>query len=421
MTGRTLYTLALRLATPIILARLLWRSRRARAYRRRWGERFGFVPRCDRAPIWIHAVSVGETIAAAALVRALLQQHPEQPILLTNITPTGSERARALFGDDVLHCHLPYDLPGAVRRFLDRTRPRIGIIMETEIWPNLLAECAGRGIPVLLANARLSERSRRGYARVPRLTGEALSRIDWIGAQGEADAARFRHLGAPADRLEITGNLKFDQTIPEDQRRAGTALRERLGSTRPVWIAASTHAGEDEIVLDAHRLVRERQPDAGLILVPRHPERFDDVARLVEGAGFTLTRRSADAGSNTVADAVYLGDTMGELPALLAAADIAFIGGSLVATGGHNLLEPAALARPVLSGPHTFNFREIDRLLTEAGGLVRVTDAGTLAEVVADLVREPARRTDIGERAAGVVEANRGALKRILEAVQRRL
>ena len=416
MAGRYLYTAALRLATPVILGRLLWRSRRAPDYRRRWGERFGFVSPVEGGPIWVHAVSVGETVAAAPLIRDLLARYPQTPILLTNTTPTGSERTRGLFGERVHHCYLPYDTPGALRRFLDRVRPRLGIVMETEIWPNLMYAVHARGIPVVLANARLSARSARGYAHVRSLAADALARFTLIAAQTQTDADRFTALGAPADRVTVTGSIKFDQGIAQIMVEAGEALRREVGEERPVWVAASTHEGEDEIVLAAHRRVLLEHPSALLIIVPRHPERFDTVARRIEAAGLSFVRRTGRDATAATAQ-VYLADTMGELQLFLVASDIAFVGGSLVASGGHNLLEPAGLAKPVLTGPHMFNFAEIDRMLETAGGLRRVHGEEDVATAVSELFADPDARARLGAAAEAVVAANRGAKERLLAAL----
>ncbi len=420
MDPRTPYTAALRLATPLLFARLLWRARRAPGYRARWGERLGYVPPLPGECIWVHAVSVGETIAARGLIERLMHEHRDRPMLVTSTTPTGSARVRALFGDRVHHCYLPYDVPGAVCRFLDRTQPALGIIMETEIWPNLLAAAEQRRVPIMLANARLSARSAAGYARIPKLTATALRRFAAIAAQTEADAARLRTLGAPPERIAVTGSLKFDQDVSDAHREAGRTLREGLG-TRPVWVAASTHEGEDAAVLDAHRTLRQHFADATLILVPRHPERFDAVARQAQAAGFRIARRSAATQAELGLAEVLIGDTMGELPALLAAGDLAFMGGSLVDVGGHNPLEPAALALPVLSGPAVHNFSEIFRMLESAGAARFVSDGGTLAAAVQALFTDPQIRTGMGTAAAAVMAANRGALERVTATATRLL
>ncbi|MCQ4346296.1 lipid IV(A) 3-deoxy-D-manno-octulosonic acid transferase [Pseudomonas stutzeri] len=409
--NRTLYTLLLHLALPLIALRLYLRGRKAPAYRRRIAERFAFgLPAFKPGGIWVHAVSVGESIAAAPMIRALRERHPELPITVTCMTPTGSERIRALFGDTVQHCYLPYDLPWAAARFLDRVRPRLAVIMETELWPNHIHQCARRGIPTALANARLSEKSARGYARLEGLTRPMLAEMSWIAAQSEAEAERFRQLGARAECVGVTGSIKFDLSIdPELQVRA-RALRASWGAEqRPIWIAASTHAGEDELMLAAHRQLLSERPDGLLILVPRHPERFDAVHALCLREGLRTVRRSSGLAVRAE-DRVLLGDTMGELLFLYALADVAFVGGSLVPNGGHNLLEPAALGLPVLSGPHLFNFLEIAAQLREAGALVEVADRQGLADSLRMLLGSELPRQRMGQSGLAVLMANQGAL-----------
>lgn len=421
MPMRLLYTLSLYLLLPFVLLRLLRRGLRAPAYLRRWPERFGHFPHTPPpGAIWIHAVSVGETIAAFPLVRALQRRYPQRPLIFTTTTPTGSERVTRELGAGVLHGYLPYDLPGAVARFLARTRPALAVILETELWPNMYAACSARGIPLIVANARLSARSAAGYRRVARLARATLEQAALIAAQGEADAERFIALGAPRARVRVTGNLKFDLAVAPDLEERGQALRDGWGGRRPVWIAASTHEGEEALVLEAHARARGQIPDLLLLLVPRHPERFDRVAELCRTHGMPVIRRSEQrpCAPDT---AVYLGDSMGELMPLYAAADIAFVGGSLVPSGGHNPLEPAALTRPVLHGPQVFNFAEISRLLREAGGSREVNDAGELAGAVVDLLRHPEQAADMGKRAHGVVLRNRGALERLLGMIEEML
>lgn len=419
--NRTLYTLLLHLALPVILLRLAWRAWRAPAYARRIGERFALgLPALRPGGIWVHAVSVGESIAAAPLIRALQARHPELPLTVTCMTPTGSERIRALFGDRVQHCYLPYDLPWAASRFLDRLQPRLAVIMETELWPNHVHQCARRGIPVVLANGRLSARSARGYGRFARLTGPMLAEMRWLAVQSEAEAERFRALGANGEAVTVTGSIKFDLAVDPQLPERAAALRGQWGAQRPVWIAASTHAGEDEIVLAAHRQLLAGCPEALLILVPRHPERFDGVFELCRREGLASVRRSAGE-AVAAGTAVLLGDTMGELLFLYALADCAFVGGSLVPSGGHNLLEPAALGKPLLSGPHLFNFLEIAARLAEAGALCQVSDAGSLAAAVGAFWSDPANAARAGAAGKAVLEANQGALARLLEGLERLL
>lgn len=417
MFWRSLYSTLLYLSLPLVLARLLLRSRRSAPYRQRWAERFALIPVVSGHPVWVHAVSVGETVAVAPLLKRLLKAHPGIPIVVTTTTPTGSQRVRALLGERVRHCYAPYDLPDVVARFFRRVQPRLVIIVETEIWPNLLAAARRRAIPVVLANARLSMRSAARYRHVACVLRPALDVFHTIAAQSEADARRFRALGAPAQRVQISGNLKFDLEISAACVKAGRALRDALGSQRPVWIAASTHQGEEALILQAQRVIQARVPQALLILVPRHPERFDSVAALCGQFGMeTARRRTGDSVRATTQ--VYLADTMGELAQLYAAADVAFVGGSLVAAGGHNVLEPAALALPVLVGPHVFNCAEIVACLENAAGLVRVADANALAGRIADLLIHEARRRDLGERAQRHLEANKGAQQRLYALIE---
>ncbi|WP_332820933.1 lipid IV(A) 3-deoxy-D-manno-octulosonic acid transferase [Pseudomonas sp.] len=425
--NRALYTLLLHLGLPLVAGRLAWRAWRAPAYARRIGERFALdLPPLQPGGIWLHAVSVGESIAAAPLIRQLLARYPQLPITITCMTPTGSERIQALFAGPeyagrVQHCYLPYDLPWAAARFLERAQPRLAVVMETELWPNHIHQCARRGIPVALANARLSERSARGYARFAKLTAPMLAELSLIAVQTAAEAERFRSLGARPECVEVTGSIKFDLTIDPALPVRASELREQWGaSSRPVWIAASTHAGEDEIVLAAHRLLLEQRPEALLILVPRHPERFAAVFELCQRQGFATLRRSSGA-ALLAGDQVLLGDTMGELLFLYALADLAFVGGSLVGNGGHNLLEPAALGKPVLSGPHLFNFLEIAAQLREAGALLEVTDAADLAQRVDRLWREPTEAQRMRAAGLAVMQANQGALARLLAGLARLL
>jgi 3-deoxy-D-manno-octulosonic-acid transferase len=417
---RRIYTLLLSILLPFALLRLYWRSLKSSAYRRRVGERLGLGSAAPATQIWIHAVSVGEVQAAEPLIRRLIEHDPPLSVMVTTTTPTGAERLRERFSDSVAHRYTPYDLPGILDRFLSRTTPMLLIVMETEIWPNTLAACAKRGIPVILANARLSERSAQGYRRFARLTRGALQGFDLIAAQSEPDAGRFVALGADPERVQVTGSIKFDLRQPASLVDRAEAMRRFWGCQRPVWVAASTHEGEDEPLLTAHRRIRATLSDALLVLVPRHPERFDRVAELVTREGLTLARRSRQEPC-TPSTAVFLGDTMGELPVFLAAADAAFIGGSLVQTGGHNLLEAAAAGVPVAIGPHHFNFAAITELLCAEGGAVEIADADALARLMTSWLSDATERARIGENGRRVVEANRGALDRLMTAIEGRL
>lgn len=412
---RMLYSLLFYLLTPFILLRLLWRSRRTPSYRQRISERFGYYPFELPHCLWVHAVSVGESLAAIPLIKALQSRYPKLPIVVTTMTPTGAARIKAALGDHVLHAYLPYDTPTAVKRFLHATQPLIGIIMETELWPNLLSLCQRRNIPVCLINARLSQKSLRGYQRVRWLARDMLTQLTFIAAHALQDADRFIALGAPRDAVVVTGNLKFDITVPPEIATKALNLRHALGETRFIWIAASTHEGEEAMVLAAHERLRRQHPDALLILTPRHPDRFDQVAMLCEQR-FKTIRRSQKA-ICTAATNVYLADTMGELLLHYHVADVAFVGGSLIARGGHNLLEPAALAKPILVGPHMMNFAEIFQLFQNANALYQVDDAVTLADALLSLANDPATRAGMGQRALAVMNNNRGALNKQLDLI----
>ncbi len=414
---RILYSLIFYLCVPLILLRLWWRGRRAPAYRRRIRERFGFITPVGAPCLWVHAVSVGEVQAARPLLAQLQQRYPDHTLLVTTMTPTGAERVAAL-GGGIEHRYLPYDLPGAMQRFLRRVRPRACLIMETELWPNLLHYCAREGVPVVLVNARMSARSARGYARLAGFTRNALRALRCIAAQTAADRERLIQLGADPARVQVTGSLKFDFALPADLVEQGAALREQWGNARKIWIAASTHRGEDALILQAHARIKQAVPDALLVLVPRHPERFNEVAALCQGQGYQVVRRSAQRAGAAPTD-IFLGDSMGELMLFFAAADVAFVGGSLVPTGGHNLLEPAALGKPVLTGPHMFNFTEIHRQLLEVGASREVADPAALAEVVIELLDDEARRQRMGEHGRRLVERNRGALGRVMDLINK--
>lgn len=412
---RYLYSLLLYLLIPLALTRLAWRGLGNKGYWRRWPERFGFVPRLEGPLIWLHAVSVGEVRASAPLVKALASEYPGHTVLITTMTPTGSATVRDLFGAAVAHCYVPYDLPTAVWRFLNRTRPRLALIMETELWPNLFHQCRKRGIPLILANVRMSEKSARGYRRVAGFTRAILANVSRVGAQTEADAGRLRALGAA--QVEVTGSIKFEMDVPADLAARAAALRRGFGE-RPVWVAASTRAGEEEQVLDACARLRERMPRLLLVLVPRHPERFDSVAKLCHQRGFRVERRSARKHGVAPDTAILLGDTMGELLLFHAAADVSYIGGSLVPLGGQNLLEAAAVGTPVVFGPHMFNFSGISRLALERGAGRQVQDAAELASAVANYLENPAARNAAGAAGLRMVAENRGALAKTLTLVR---
>lgn len=417
---RSLYTTILFLGLPFALLRLYLRSLKNPAYRERIPERFGWLPIPQlQQSLWLHTVSVGETQAAEPLVRRLQEHYPDLPIVITTTTPTGADRVEKLFGDSVIHLYFPFDLPFAVRCFLDRINPRLLVMMETEVWPNLLALCEQRGVPAILANARMSEKSARGYARLGAFARQTFARISLVAAQSPADAERFLGLGALPERVRVTGSIKFDVRLPASLQEQAEVLRRGWGG-RPAWVAASTREGEDEQVLEAHRRILQELPQALLVLVPRHPERFDRVAQLCRREGFSVERRSTEAFCSPETQ-IFLGDTMGELPQFLAAADVAFVGGSLVATGGHNVLEPAALGLPVVFGPHMFNFAMASRMLLAEGAARQVARSSELAEVVLEWLSDASLRARFGERGLQVVEANRGALDRLYDIVSERL
>jgi 3-deoxy-D-manno-octulosonic-acid transferase len=355
--------------------------------------------------------------AAAPLVRTLLGRYPQYPVLITTVTPTGADRARQLFGDAVQLRYVPVDLPGSVRRFFDRVRPRLALILETELWPNLYAECGRRNIPLVLASARISPRSVGRYRRLVPLFRQTLSHGIVIAAQSARDAERFLSIGAAPERTHVTGNIKFDFEPSPETAELGARWRRDHASHRPVWVAGSTHEGEEAIVLDAHRRVREQFPDALLLLVPRHPPRFGAVRELLLRRGESFVTRSSEEIIGPEV-AVMLGDSMGELTSFYSAADVAFVGGSLVPIGGHNLLEPAAVGKPVLTGPHCFNDEAAMRLLVEADAASIVTDSGQLARRVIELFSQPQQRAAMGDAGRRVVDENRGALDRLLRLVE---
>ena len=420
MRWRLLYGLAVYLAAPFVSAMLLWRGLRERSYWRNFSERFGFGERSAPQGVWLHAVSVGEVQACAPLVAALKERHPQLPLTVTTFTPTGAARARALFGALTRVRYVPYDLPGAVRRFFARVQPRLAVVLETELWPNLYRECGRRRVPLVLASARLSERSLRRYRLLGSLLRETLAQTAAVGAQGAIDAERFRILGADPASIRVIGNLKFDFALPPETAARAARLRQRYAPDRPLWVAGSTHAGfEEQSLLAAHRRVRERHPGALLVLAPRHPPRFAEVANELGRAGLRFLRRSQDEDGSTARDCeVLLLDSLGELLDFYAAADVAFVGGSLAEVGGHNLLEPAALGVPILTGPNTFNNAEIAALLVGCGAAEVVHDAAELAARLDALLADRDARARIGAQGRAAVERNRGALARLLALIE---
>ncbi|WP_241668997.1 lipid IV(A) 3-deoxy-D-manno-octulosonic acid transferase [Rhodanobacter glycinis] len=409
------------LVTPLLVLRLLARGVRSRPYHRRWPERFGFFDAPGfSGSLWVHAVSVGEVNAAEPMIKALRRDYPNAPLVITTVTPTGTARVHQLFGDSVFHVYLPYDLPYSVGRFLKKIRPRLALIVETEIWPNLYFACRRRGIPLMIVNARLSERSLRGYKPLRALLRSALRCVSLIAAQSRTDAARYRLLGADPQQIVVIGNMKFDMPIPQGAVADGAAMREHWGPRRPVWMAASTHEGEELAVLEAHLQVLKRLPDALLLLAPRHPERFRLVEHAVRSLGFAVATRSIDRVPSP-AHQVFVIDAMGQLMPFFAASDVAFVGGSLVPIGGHNVLEPAALSVPVLVGPHTFNFEEITASLIHQGGAARVAGVDRLGPEMLQLLLDVARRERMGQAAQQVFERERGAVQRIMQLIDAQL
>jgi len=410
---RFLYIVIAYLLAPVVVGALALRGFRDRSHFQGFSQRFGLGARVSEPSIWVHAVSVGEVQAAAPLVNALLERFPHVPLVLTTVTPTGRARAQALFKQRVDVRYVPIDLPGSVRRFFARVRPRLAVILETEIWPNLYNRCGRLNVPLVMASARISPRSVNRYRRLVGLFRDALSHGIFIAAQSAEDAERFRSIGASPARTHVIGNIKFDFGYPPDIEQRGHELRQLLGAQRPVWVAGSTHAKEEDVLLDAHALIRRRFPEALLVMVPRHPPRFGDVADAMKQRGIPFVTRTSGA-SPSPETQVFLLDTLGELPPFYAAGDVAFVGGSLVAVGGHNLLEPAALSQPIVAGPNNFNSADIAKLLVERGAVRIVHDASELATVVGDLLNDPAARTRMGAAGRQAVDQNRGAVDRLM-------
>lgn len=411
---RALYSAVLYVLTPVTLYHLIWRGFRYPEYFQRWNERYGsYDTPGSPVDVWLHAVSVGEVNAAAPVVNALLRRHRGLRLLITTITPTGSERVQALWGDRVLHVYSPYDLPGAVARFLRHFPPRLALIMETELWPSLLFGCHDRKVPVYILNARLSARSLRGYSVLRPLIARMLRTVRRVAAQSGDDAARFVQLGAAPEQVRDVGNLKFDIPVPDTVADIVAGFRGHLAAQRRVWIAASTHEDEEAPVLAVHARLRKRWPDLLLLWAPRHPERFPRVVEAARDAGWKVGTRRGDRWPSS-GDDVFVLDTLGELMAFYACADVAFVGGSLQAIGGHNMLEPAAVGTPAVTGPHLHNFSEISRRLKEAEALVIAPDATGVAVAIEDLLADDARRHDMANRGRALVEHGRGALARTL-------
>jgi 3-deoxy-D-manno-octulosonic-acid transferase len=413
---RWLYSLIFTFSIPALLLRLWWKGRKNPGYRQGWAERFGFFkPPAQSGGLWVHAVSVGETMAAVPLIREFQKRFPALPITITSTTPTGYETAKNIFKDAVFQVYFPYDLSWCIKQFLKRIRPTSLVIMEKELWLNCFWICSQKKIPIFIANGALSLRSLKGYQRFYQITQQLLRCITVVFAKSEIDAKRFLALGLDPNHLIVAGNVKFDVALKEGVEISGKQYRKILGN-RPVWIAASTHSGEEEPVLLAFKQILQQHPHALLILVPRHAERFSTVAALLAQQGYTVVKRSSGlpVASETQ---VLLGDTMGELAIFYAAADVAFVGGSLVPVGGHNALEPAALSIPVIMGTHVDNCVEITMQLADAGALIQVLDSNALAKAVLHWFANPADRQQAGTSAKKVVEKNRGIVKQIVDVI----
>ncbi|MDT4288218.1 lipid IV(A) 3-deoxy-D-manno-octulosonic acid transferase [Methylomonas sp. MO1] len=410
---RNLYTLLYGLLLPAVLLRLYWRGCKAPQYRQRWLERLGFYKMPSRqGVIWIHAVSVGEVEAAFPLIAHLRHCHPQLPVLVTTTTPTGSARVRTALAGQVEHVYLPYDLPFVVERFLKCFRPRLAVMMEKEIWPNLFAACAAQNIPLFIVNARLSARSARSYRKIPGLVKPALTCVTTVAVQTEEDRLRFIEIGAAPQQVQVLGNIKFDVTIDAAVIEGGRALKQQLFAKRWVWIVASTHQGEEETFLALYPVLKVTIPELLLLIVPRHPERFQTVKKLCEQQGLAVVMRSEQRQCHEQTD-VYIADSMGELKMLYAAADLAFVGGSLVPVGGHNVLEPAAIGVPVLFGPEMFNFQEIAERILALEGAIQCRDRQAIIDAVLGVYRDIVFRNRLIDNGRLFVENNQGATKRV--------
>lgn len=414
--ARHLYSIVFYISLPLILLRLLWRSFKAPAYRQGIGERFGFYKGTPQpSTLWIHCVSVGETLAAAPLIEALLAQQPQHPLLITSTTPTGAAQVQRLFGERVAHCYAPYDLPDCVARFLNRVKPVMALVIETEVWPNMMSLCQQRNIPTALINARMSLKSHEGYRKIRALSYPMFASIKLISAQSEADKQRLQALGA--SHITVTGSIKNDFVISDTMRKQALSEKahwqQQRGQTPFCIIAASTHEGEDSIILDAFRSVHQQYPNTLLILAPRHPERFESVYTLSERAGFSVAKRTDGRFDKNTQ--VLLANTMGELPMLLGTADIAIMGGTFIDNGGHNFLEPAAWAVPMLSGDSTFNFAAISAALIEKEALIKVESKQSLTNNIIQLIEHAPLREQRGQAALDYFNNNRGAVERNLQ------
>ncbi|MFO1256925.1 MAG: lipid IV(A) 3-deoxy-D-manno-octulosonic acid transferase [Gammaproteobacteria bacterium] len=417
---RAIYSLLFIFGLPVILLRLIMKSVKLPAYRSRWRERFGCPSLSLTSSIWVHAVSVGEAISAVPFVRQIQKQFPALPIVVTTMTPTGSDRVKAAFSKElnqtIFHSYVPYDIPFALQAFIKRVNPMALILMETEIWPNLITVCHDYHIPMMIANARLSPKSLKQYKMGRAIVKPLMEKITYVGAQSAMDSERFIEIGTPTETVQTVGNIKFDMSWPPEVIQKGKALRHQLGTHRQIWIAASTHEGEEAIVLQAYHQLKSQFSDLLLLLVPRHPERFQKVAQLCETANLKIVKHTENIPCSNETD-VFLGDTMGEMGTFYAASNVVFVGGSFAPIGGHNLLEPAALSLPILTGPHLHNFVYISEVLLAAGGATLVQNQDELVECIANLLRDPKWAHVQGQRAQTVVEENKGALERLMKLV----
>lgn len=408
-----LYSLLTALLTPVVLIRLLIRGIKSPAYLKRWFERFGIFknPNFKQRSIWIHAVSVGEFNAAIPLIKELMKQYQNHEFVVTTITPTGSDRVRQVFGEQVFHVYLPYDLPGAVRRFLKKIQPDLAVIMETEIWPNLFRFCKRKKIPIVIANARLSEISMKGYRWVESLVARAFNRTTYVAAQTHSDAQRMMALGCKKDKIYVIGSLKFDIVIENQIKQKGQKIRAAYPPNRLIWIAASTHLEDDIEILNAYEVLKKTHPQLLLVIVPRHPERFQSTAQSCRDKGFITQLRSRTKLDQINANTdVFMVDTMGEMLEFYAASDIAFVGGSISDIGGHNVLEAAVFSLPILVGPNTHNFAEIVQLLASCGGSFTVRHSAEIITQMNKLIESPRLRRQMGGQAEALLAKHRGAV-----------
>lgn len=418
-----LYRILLNLAIPFGLLGLLIRGFKNPSYWLRWPERFGFVPDdvAQQAPydIWIHAVSVGEVRAAAPLINQILQVRPGHKILVTSTTPTGSDMVQLMLQDRVAHCYFPYDLNWSMKLFANKIKARTALIMETEIWPNMISAVKQQGTLLLYTNVRLSERSYKGYERFSSIIRPTLAQVDHFAVQGELDRKHLQLLGVPSAKITQTGSIKFDVNIPPSLRESAEVLRRQLGPDRLIWIAGSTREGEEGRMLRVYKKLKSEFPSLLLLLVPRHPERFDLIARKVQRNGLNCVRRTEQNQQLEASVDVYLGDTMGELSLMYASSDVAFVGGSLEPLGGQNILEPAALGVPVVFGPHMFNFPDISRWTVKEGAGKMINNSDELYQMVGELLRNPTLRDEMGNKGLVLIEAHKGALEKNFALLQR--